>query len=43
MLALVIIYSRVANAEAQHSGILVQHYGLGETRLYTVIFEFRAL
>ena len=35
---LVIIYSRVANAEVQHSGVLLQHYGLRETRFYTVLF-----
>lgn len=35
---LVVTHSRVANAEVQHSGVLLHHYGLRETRFYTLLF-----
>lgn len=38
MSILVATHSRVADAEVQHSGVLLQHYGLRETRFYTVLF-----
>ena len=35
---LVVLRGRKANVKAQHSGVLLQHYGLRETRFYTVLF-----